>query len=381
MGGWMGDWSEERMKGMLDLFYRSLLEEHAWQEALDALSSTFPGGKGIMFMHDMTVRRGAFALTSQIDHSQVASYNRYYNAINPWMKGAASRRIGVAVRAERMLAFEELEKTECYADWLKPQDMITGVGLTIFRQNGRSFILSVCGANPDHTSWDVGVGAMTGLGSHLARIAELHRHAAMRSPLEQPAQDLLEAAAVAIFAIGENRLLSWTNGPAKSALEIGDMVRVRADRKVVLTEDEPNTTLARMLDGPSAANGVPRIARFLVTSADGFPYHLTLVNVTRSSLEYFLKGPSVFAVLRRSTPNRHDLSVAIRRRFKLTPRETTIATALGEGRSPEDIAESLDISRQTVRVHMRTLFDKMDVSRQSEVAATLLSLALLPEAA
>ena len=71
---------------------------------------------------------------------------------------------------------------------------------------------------------------------------------------------------------------------------------------------------------------------------------------------------------------RADLPGEMRIRFGLTPRETDIAVALGGGRSIASIAEGLSLAKETVRVHVKSIFAKLGVRRQSEVVSTVYGL-------
>lgn len=60
-------------------------------------------------------------------------------------------------------------------------------------------------------------------------------------------------------------------------------------------------------------------------------------------------------------------------RGKLTPTERRVADKLKEGRDLKSAAADLGISYQTARTHLRSLFAKMDVHRQSDVVRRLLT--------
>lgn len=56
------------------------------------------------------------------------------------------------------------------------------------------------------------------------------------------------------------------------------------------------------------------------------------------------------------------------RRYNLTPRELDIIQAVVAGRSNKDIAEHLNISTQTVKHHLTSIFDKTGASTRLELA-------------
>ncbi len=53
----------------------------------------------------------------------------------------------------------------------------------------------------------------------------------------------------------------------------------------------------------------------------------------------------------------------------LTPRESEILAALGEGMSNKEVARALGISAHTVKFHLETIFRKLDVTSRAEAVA------------
>jgi DNA-binding CsgD family transcriptional regulator len=63
----------------------------------------------------------------------------------------------------------------------------------------------------------------------------------------------------------------------------------------------------------------------------------------------------------------------VRQLFDLTPAEATIARRLASGLSLEEAALSLDISRNTARAHLRSIFSKSGITRQTELVRLMLN--------
>ena len=59
--------------------------------------------------------------------------------------------------------------------------------------------------------------------------------------------------------------------------------------------------------------------------------------------------------------------------YDLTPAEAKIAARLAAGLSPAAIAEELDVQVNTVRVHMRAIFSKTQVRRQTDLVRLILT--------
>jgi DNA-binding NarL/FixJ family response regulator len=57
-----------------------------------------------------------------------------------------------------------------------------------------------------------------------------------------------------------------------------------------------------------------------------------------------------------------------RKLYGLTPREVEVVTSIASGFSNREIADKFSISEQTVKHHLRNIFDKLGVSNRLELA-------------
>ena len=66
--------------------------------------------------------------------------------------------------------------------------------------------------------------------------------------------------------------------------------------------------------------------------------------------------------------------IFIQKEFALTGRELEVLSQLVMGRSLTSLARHLGISHETARSHMKSIFSKMDVHSQAQLAVNVLSL-------
>nr|WP_277345526.1 helix-turn-helix transcriptional regulator [Pseudomaricurvus alkylphenolicus] len=59
--------------------------------------------------------------------------------------------------------------------------------------------------------------------------------------------------------------------------------------------------------------------------------------------------------------------------YGLTLTEATVATIMSEGHTSEEVAQEMNIKKNTVRAHIRSLFAKLGVSRQSMLVSVVLN--------
>jgi DNA-binding CsgD family transcriptional regulator len=92
----------------------------------------------------------------------------------------------------------------------------------------------------------------------------------------------------------------------------------------------------------------------------------------------FHQRPSIMVMFRDLNADCGVSEERVRWMFDLTGAEARLARLLTEGLSLDEAALHLNVSRNTLRSHLRALFVKTNTSRQSELMRTLMSsLALL----
>jgi DNA-binding CsgD family transcriptional regulator len=103
------------------------------------------------------------------------------------------------------------------------------------------------------------------------------------------------------------------------------------------------------------------------------PLHLRIMPLHASNPES-VEARHVIIMIRDLEANCTGLLKRLKDNFHLTPRECECAVMLAEGLPLGKIAKQLDISEQTIRLHLKHMFIKMNVSKQHELVAKLLHL-------
>jgi DNA-binding CsgD family transcriptional regulator len=63
----------------------------------------------------------------------------------------------------------------------------------------------------------------------------------------------------------------------------------------------------------------------------------------------------------------------LRTLYGLTPAEAAVASLLAEGKSVKEIADHTTVRENTVRMHLKKVFDKTGTKRQAELVKIVLS--------
>ena len=86
-----------------------------------------------------------------------------------------------------------------------------------------------------------------------------------------------------------------------------------------------------------------------------------------------LRRSSAVVFIRDAERNAELESGMLRQLFDLTPAEAAVARSLTTGLSLDESAEALNISRNTARAHLRSIFSKSGITRQTELMRLMLN--------
>jgi DNA-binding CsgD family transcriptional regulator len=351
---------------LIDLIYAALLGETSWQAFLDRLVEILPGGRSTLFFHDVASGRGRWSLTSGFEKSTVARYDSYFSRINPWMAKAAVRPVGLGVVAEQMCPRAEFVHTEFYSDFLRSIGGESAVGVTIAREDGYSFMLSILTSRGDSEANMEEAKRLSRIAPHLRRAFDHYRKGARLKTVESTISPVFETLGIGVLVLGPNSSLKSASSKAQQMIDDGIGLQVTPIGRVRVACQET----AGLLEAMTAPGPAPRVAdRVLSGPESRGAASLTLIRVGKDRFSAYFEGPTVIALIEPLYPEerRKPRVSALSSHFGLTRAEQRVFGGMVAGLSVREIAESAEISRETVRTHLKRIYSKVGVSRQAEL--------------
>jgi len=141
------------------------------------------------------------------------------------------------------------------------------------------------------------------------------------------------------------------NMPGMNGLEgLTRTIAMQDGLRVALLSGEATKSIVEKALGAGAAGFVPK-----TLSAK------SMINAVRFMAMGEQYAPLDFMTAEEESPS-HPLA------DRLTPRELQVLKGLTEGKSNKQIARDLDITEPTVKLHMKTLYRKLDVANRTQAA-------------
>jgi DNA-binding CsgD family transcriptional regulator len=240
-----------------------------------------------------------------------------------------------------------------------------------FRSGPAIWVMSLQRALREGMFEDQEIKALESLSQPLSDVATLSRlvgQQVLQGSLN--AFELIEAPALAMTANG-----MVLNATTLATRLFDDEFRVRLNR-LHLRDTKASLELDRLLYRypqenelrPRSKGGIENLV--VVRRQSRKPILIKMLPVYGAARSPFL-GARFILILRDMDASRQPPLEVIAEIFSLSPAEAKVASMIASGSSPEQIADELVLSRETVRNQIKAVFGKTGVHRQNELAALM----------
>lgn len=363
--------SHEQFEPLKDLIYSALLGETTWQHFLDALTATMPNGKSTLFFHDSVAQAGGLSLTSGLEAEDIENYNTYYCRLNPWMPKAAIRPVGVGVIAEQMLDRKALTNSEFYRDFIRGIGCENSVGVTVMREQARSFNLAVLTSSNDLEFNRINAELLSDLAPHLRRAFNFLRQDRNASQSCEMGSALFDAIGVGLVYLAEEQKIRSMNAAAQQLLPTLNDITITQASRLTFRSETTNAALAAL-----TSRTAPRTSGLHSEIVKGIKgaFKCTLIRLQSDLILDFIDGPTVAVIIepangRMSLQQEDDLA----QRYRLTAAEIRVASGIAAGLSLREIAIASAVSYETARSQLKSAYAKLGVNSQVGLVRLLIS--------
>lgn len=214
---------------------------------------------------------------------------------------------------------------------------------------------------------------------HLRRALHMHSLLDRSESLGSLYSQTISRLAVATIVLDENASVVHVNPVARQILDSQDGLKVVGGR-LEATYPSDNRELSRLVRNAfhrarqGADRGVQVAEATSISRPSGRVSLGVVVELIPSSELHEGSGQPTVVVYVRDAASRSLVSTVLTSQlYSLTPAETALALELANGLSLEEASEVLNIRRNTARAHLRAIFSKTGVRRQTELIRIMLN--------
>ena len=300
-----------------------------------------------------------------------AEYNKHYYALDPFVDLPQDR----VVTVQELIGEANWRESEFYKQFLKPLDILHALGADIRTEDGIECRLRVARPHREPPFSENDKALCTVVLPHLKRAVRLHSQLEAVDSERRLYAGTVDRMLVGTVMLDETGSVLKSNPVADEMIREGDGLRlVNGALRADVSSGESRTPAARETGAAEAAARQPSStrSRSLANRARG-KLGVLVRSLPNAGSSKAKRRPSVALFIRDAERKSEASREMVRRLFDLTPAEASLALALANGLTLDEAADGLNIRKNTARAHLRSIFSKIGVTRQTTLVRVLLS--------
>jgi DNA-binding CsgD family transcriptional regulator len=349
---------------LLDLIYEAAAVPDMWPAVLDTLAKMV-GGVGT-FLITTDTRNFRWTHSESVSQLGLDFLEGRWHERNSRMGRLLLHRHSGFVREVDMFSAEEMDTDPTFQELLRPRGFGWAVGTVVQVPSHDMLAFSIERRFADGPVEGYHLPKLNALRPHLARAAMMS--ARLRLERAQGMADSLTTMGLpSAVLLGSGKVIS-TNS---SFNRVGPQIVSTAFGGIALANAEANELLIKAIEGLNTVafqNGAKSIA--VPADESGTALIVHLIPVRRSAHDIF--GPAMGVLVVTPLGSSETLSGdLLNGLFDLSPAENRAAQGLLAGKSIDDLATDLGLSRETIRSQVKAVLAKTGTSRQADLIALL----------
>lgn len=363
------------------LIYQAGANPDLWPDFIRKLDSILDCAHLTIYGHDLQTGLSLGELTSRFEEAALKEYRAHFHKVNPFPEIMMGMPVGEIRASYDMVDRDSFLSSEFYNDFLRTQDNVGGGGGGVLL-NGEGRLLIVAGHVPmkdDDEKTPYLVENLRLLAPHLSQAFGMQRALQGVRVQNDMLKQSLDQVDRLVFLLGQIGEIIFANRAARAELDEQAWLSQSRQGSLVFRDEHANTMLGKALHD--------RVFGAAETGAMSFPVHAkhqgkavgavypldldVLEIITDQDPAPFRSedntSVSMLIVSGHRMSDRHTEKL-LQEAFDLTPAEQAVALAIAGGDSLREFSDSRNISINTAKTQLRSVFEKTGSSRQNQLA-------------
>lgn len=361
-------WAQRREAQFLDALYLGVRDRAGFAASLDLLSDLFDVASATLLDFDATrLEVLTQASVGIMSGDVIARYQRDFAALDPAPPAFMNRPAGTAIPTYQLLPEECRHPGVFFAEFFRPLGMEECLGGTLASAKGR-FAMVGLQRTPDRKPFDeTDVSRLEAIMPHLGRALQLRRSFRDLERVEGALSEISDRLAGGIVTLDEQGRSLFANDAARRMAATNDGLGIDRAGRLFASSRTASTRLAAFEADVRAggAGGLLRCPRPSGKAAYG-------VLVAPLSLDQGADGTKsrprgTVYVIHDPATQQHASFETVATLFGLPKGAAQLVAAIAESEDLQAYADRRGISMNTVRYHLKTVYARTGVGRQSQL--------------
>lgn len=359
---------------LVGLTYEGARESLPWSGLLTALRSVLAANWTTLILRPASDKIQALIVNSGpqgafMERGKFATYNAFM--LDPFVGLPADR----IVTLDEFVGANEWLASDFYKQFVEPYDIRYMIGADIFTADGSECRLRICRPHSADYFSEPEKSLCQVLLTHLKRAIELHSQLDLVESERTLYATTVDRMLLGTIVFDETGAIMKTNSVAEDILRAGDGLRLSGGRLEASYAAENKTLqgyIRTALAHSPKSDGQVGHAMSITRPSGSAKYGIA---VRSNALSEWAEGrhrAAVTVLIRDPEQKSHASRDVIQQLFELTPAEASLALLLADGLTLDEAADELAIRKNTARAHLRSIFAKTGVTRQTSLVRLLL---------
>ncbi|WP_067583729.1 helix-turn-helix transcriptional regulator [Endozoicomonas ascidiicola] len=368
----------DQYDSLIGLIYDAAQGETGWETPLRVLKSIFQANYVTLILktpkHQNEEELGLMIVVGGTFDNEVAvQYRPYIHQLTPF----AGREPDTVFTVADLMTEGEWRNSDYRIHWCAQKDVYHVMSVDITVNNGERlrFRITRPESSDDFSKEDREFCEL--IVPHLRRALNVNNRLVHNQALRNLYSQAIGKLSIATLIIDRQGNILEQNLFARHILESGDGFKVIAGRLEAYYPSD-NKALKKLVkeafdraEEPETP-GLP-LAMSVARPSGEVNLGLVIEMIPRFDMSDHDNNSSAIVYIRDSAGTSQASSDIAKKLFGLTPAETALSLQLANGNSLEESAEALGIRRNTARAHLRSIFSKTGIKRQSDLVRIFLN--------
>ena len=343
---------------------------------LMALAKELDAASSVLLLVDRVT--GAFNSwsSSPIDRKVMKALHEDYGLTDFIKKISTDTRQGTILNREAFLSDREFGKCALFRDILRDANIWHAMGEVVMQVGNAVAVIGFFRPRRGSAFDDANIAIYRRFSPHIERALRLHRVVTRLDMQRNEAAEVLDRLPLGVIlvdaggrVINQNRSAGEITKRADGlGVDGGGICRAEGTREGARLAD----LIAKAASSESGPGGERGRAMRIPRRSEKRPLSILVAPLTGSGVRHGRRGAAVLYVRDPEVPQTTSATL-LADAYGLTASEAKILQSLIQGKRLEDMARDFNVSINTLRTHLKSIFRKTETKRQSELLSLVLS--------
>jgi len=363
--------SAEALSKLLSILYAAPAQPELWTRFLEEFTRLVGLPAAAILHQDLAHERYGFNVAVGVDPAAQSLYERHYGPMDVWRPNFLAKREGELALGEELYPHKELVKTDYYNEFLTRFDIRLHAAVATVKQPTRfenvSLYRGLDAADPPPES----LAAIELVVPHLRTALQLRHRLCESEQLRRNHADVIESLRAGVVILNERGDCVVVNRRATQLCAADNGISISQSRLCAHHPDDHALLCGLIGRANAVATGqsTKPCGTAVVRRRGAPPLQVSAVALSPRAPLLELTAAQVATVavfLRAPDDELNSLPELLTASYGLTSAEARLGALLFDGCSLTQAAERNNVSRETVRVQLRSIFSKTHVRRQAD---------------